>query len=142
MLSTTDVTMSENARILAKNSRSSVAGSGSLNLKQRAEGEFLRKVVAELQPMLHQTMRSRRIFLARDAYGTVMLKSDGLFVHVDFADQEDTFEPVQVLAAEPNLLTLLSDIEAELGAVPDPRASRAAGIVRLARYSLAAAAAA
>jgi hypothetical protein len=142
MLQTTDVRLSENARILAKSSRSSVVRLDPLERNQLAAGEFLRKLVAELQPMLHQAMRSRRIVLARDPYGAVMLKSNGAFVHVDLANRDHTLEPVQVLAAEPNLLAILHRIEAELSSVAGPRAASAASVVRFARYSLAAAAAA
>jgi hypothetical protein len=141
MLQMTDVRLSENARILAKYSRS-VVSLTPLEPKHRAEGEFLRKLVAELQPMLRLAMRSRRIFLARDPHGAVMLKSNGTFVHVDLAHRDHTLEPVQVLAAEPNLLAILHRIEAELSSVAGPRAASAASVVRFARYSLAAAAAA
>ena len=142
MLSRTDATISENARILAIRSRGSSAGKASAHRKQRAEGDFLRKLVVELQPMLRESMRSHRIFLTRDALGAVVLKSDGLFVHVDGADHEASVDPVEVLSAEPNLLTIIDHIEAELVAADDPRAMSAADVVRFARYSLAAAAAA
>jgi hypothetical protein len=48
--------------------------------------------------------------------------------------------PVQVLGAEPNLLTILDHIEAELLAARGSRAASAADVVRLARFSLVAAA--
>jgi hypothetical protein len=47
---------------------------------------------------------------------------------------------VQVLGAEPNLLTILDHIEAELLAARGSRAASAADVVRLARFSLVAAA--
>jgi hypothetical protein len=128
--------MHENARVLAAASRTPIAGETAASVRQRAEGEFLRKVVAGLQPMLRESMRSRRIVLASDAYGVVALKSDGTFVHVDVADQEDPVAPLQVLAAAPSLLTILDRIEAELVAADDPRAKSAAGVIRLARESL------
>jgi hypothetical protein len=128
--------MSENARILAIASRSAVAGESAAEVKRRAQGEFLRKLVAALQPMLRESVRSHRIYLASDAYGAVMLKSDGIFVHVDIADQEDAFDPLEVLSAEPSLLLILDRIEAELIAADDPRATSAADVVRLARHSL------
>jgi hypothetical protein len=136
MLLPIETEMSEDARVLAIASRTPVAGESATDVKQRAEGEFLRKVVAELQPMLRESMRSHRILLASDAYGVVTLKSDGTFVHVDIADQEDALDPLQVLRAEPSLRTILDRIEAELSAADDPRASSAADVVRLARYSL------
>ena len=136
MLLPIEAEMSENARVLAIDSRNPVAGVSAAEVKQRAEGEFLRKMVAALQPMLRESMRSRRIFLASDAYGAVTLKSDGIFVHVDVADQEDALAPLQVLGAEPSLLTILARIEAELVAAGDPRATSAADVVRLARCSL------
>jgi len=141
MLLPLETEMSENARVLATASRTPVEGEGAAEVKQRAEGEFLRKLVAELQPMLRESMRSHRIFLASDAYGVVALKSDGVFVHVGIADQEDALEPLQVLDAEPALLTILDRIEAELVAANDPRATSAADVVRVARYSLGLAAA-
>ena len=133
--------MSENARVLAIASQSPVAGESAAEIKQRAEVEFLRKLVTELQPMLRESMRSHRIFLTSDAYGVVMLKSEGIFVHVGIADQEDTLDPLEVLRAEPRLLLLLARIEAELVAADDPGATRAGDIVRLARNSLEVAAA-
>jgi len=133
--------MSENARVLGHESRTPVEGESAAEVKQRAEGEFLRRLVAKLEPMLRESMRSHRIFLASDAYGVVALKSDGIFVHVDVADQEDFLEPLQVLDAEPSLLMILDRIEAELVAANDPRATSAADVVRLARYSLEVAAA-
>ncbi|MGO8994075.1 MAG: hypothetical protein ACLQVI_12165 [Polyangiaceae bacterium] len=136
MLLPIEIGMSENARVLAVASRTPVAGESAADVKQRAEGEFLRKMVAALQPMLRESMRSRRIFLASDAYGAVTLKSDGIFVHVDVADQEDALDPLQVLGAEPSLLTILDRIEAQLLAADDPRATSAANVVRLARCSL------
>lgn len=136
MLLPIEIGMSENARVLAVASRTPVAGESAADVKQRAEGEFLRKMVAALQPMLRESMRSRRIFLASDAYGAVTLKSDGIFVHVNVADQEDALDPLQVLGAEPSLLTILDRIEAQLLAADDPRATSAANVVRLARCSL------
>ena len=136
MLLPIEAEMSENARVLAIASRTPGPGEMAVDVKQRAEGEFLRKVVAELQPMLRESMRSHRIFLASDAYGVLALKSDGTFVHVDVADQEDALDPLQVLVAEPSLLTILDRIEAELVAADDPRATRAGDLVRLARHSL------
>jgi hypothetical protein len=136
MLLPIETGMSENARILAIASRSAVAGESAAEVKRRAQGEFLRKLVAELQPMLRESVRSHRIYLASDAYGAVMLNSDGIFVHVDIADQEDAFDPLEVLSAEPSLLLILDRIEAELIAADDPRATSAADVVRLARHSL------
>jgi hypothetical protein len=107
-----------------------------VEVRQRAEGEFLRKLVTELQPMLRESMRSHRIRLASDPDGTVALKSDGIFVHVGIADQEDVLVPLQVLQAEPSLVRVLDRIEAELVAADDPRAMRAVDIVRFARDSL------
>ncbi len=130
----------ENARVLALASRTPVDGETTTDVKRRAEGEFLRRLVTELQPMLRESMRSHRIHLASDAYGAVTLKSDGSFVHVDIADQEDAVDPLQVLGAEPSLPTILERIEAELVAADDPRAASAADIVRLARFTLEAAA--
>ena len=141
MLLSLETEMSENARALATTSQTPVEGESAAEVKQRADGEFLRKLVAELQPMLRESMRSHRIFLASDAYGVVALKSDGIFVHVGIADQEDALEPLQVLDAEPNLLTILDRIEAELVAANDARATSAAEVVRLARRSLGIAAA-
>ena len=132
--------MSENARALAIASRAPGEGQSAADAKLRAEGEFLRHVVAQLQPMLRESMRSHRIFLGMDDSGFVLLKSDGVFVHVDVADQEDLLAPLQVLQAEPNLRKILSRVEAELVAACDTCATRAADIVRLARYSLEAAA--
>ena len=86
--------------------------------------------------MLPESMRSHRISLASDTYGVVALKSHGIFVHVGFANQEDALEPLQVLDAEPSLFIILDRIEAELVAANDPRATSAADVVRLARYSL------
>jgi hypothetical protein len=126
----------ENARVLAIASRGPIAGESRVEVRQRAEGEFLRKLVTELQPMLRESMRSHRIRLASDADGTVALKSDGIFVHVGIADQEDVLVPLQVLQAEPSLIRVLDRIEAELVAADDPRAIRAADIVRFARDSL------
>ena len=57
-------------------------------------------------------------------------------MHVDVADQEDALDPLQVLGAEPSLLTILDRIEAQLLAADDPRATSAANVVRLARCSL------
>jgi len=141
MLLPIETEMSENARVLGHESRTPVEGESAAEVKQRAEGEFLRRLVAKLEPMLRESMRSHRIFLASDAYGVVALKSDGIFVHVDVADQEDFLEPLQVLDAEPSLLMILDRIEAELVAANDPRATSAADVVRLARYSLEVAAA-
>jgi len=136
MLLPIETEMSENARVLAVASRSAVAGESAAEVKRRAQGEFLRKLVAELQPMLRESMRSHRIYLASDSYGAVMLKSDGIFVHVGIADQQDAFDPLQVLTAEPSLLVILDRIEAESVAGDDARATSAADIVRLARHSL------
>ncbi len=141
MLLPIETEMSENARVVAYASRTRVEGESAAEVKQRAEGEFLRRLVAKLEPMLRESMRSRRIVLASDAYGVVALKSDGIFVHVGLADQEDALEPSQVLDAEPSLLVVLDRIEAELVAANDPRATSAADVVRLARYSLEVAAA-
>jgi hypothetical protein len=141
MLHPIEAEMSENARVLAIASRSTVGGESAAEVMQRAEGEFLRKLVVELQPMLRESMRSHRIFLASDAYGVVKLKSDGIFVHVDIADQENALDPLQVLRAECSLLVILDRIEAELVAADDPRAASAADVVRLARSSLEVAAA-
>jgi hypothetical protein len=93
-------------------------------------------LVADLQPMLRESMRSHRISVASDPYGVVMLESDGIFVHVGIADQEDVLDALQVLRAEPNLLVILDRIEADLVVANDPRATRAADIVRIARHSL------
>jgi hypothetical protein len=114
-----------------------VTSANALEAQQRAEGEFLRQLVRMLQPMLRESMRSRRIFLAFDAYGGVALTSDGVFVHVGRAYQEDVLNPLQVLRAEPNLMAILRRIEAELVAGGDEPGVSAADIVRLARYSLA-----
>ena len=57
-------------------------------------------------------------------------------LHVGIADQQDAFDPLQVLTAEPSLLVILDRIEAELVAADDPRATRAGDLVRLARHSL------
>jgi hypothetical protein len=131
-----ETVMSENARTVAIARRTSIAGESALDAQQRAEGEFLRKLIAQLQPMLRESMRSHRILLASDAYGTIWLKSDGIFVHVDLADQEDVVDPLQVLRAEPNVMKLLKTIEADLVAAGDEHATRAADIVHLARYAL------
>lgn len=136
MLLPIEAEMSENARVLAIASRSPVAGVSATEVKQRAEGEFLRTLVADLQPMLRESMRSHRISVASDPYGVVMLESDGIFVHVGIADQEDVLDALQVLRAEPNLLVILDRIEADLVVANDPRATRAADIVRIARHSL------
>jgi hypothetical protein len=136
MLLPIETEMSENARVLAMASRTPVPGRSAADVKQRAEGEFLRTLVAKLQPLLRESMRSRRILLASDSYGVVALKSNGIFVHVDIADQEDALVPLQVLDAEPSLVKILERIEAELVAADDPRATRAADVVRLARDSL------
>jgi hypothetical protein len=113
-----------------------VEGESAIDVEQRAAGEFLRKLVGDLQPMLRDSMRSHRIVLAYDSYGSVALESDGTFVHVDIASQRDALVPLQVLRAEPSLLTILNRIEADLVAADDPRATSAADIVRLARHSL------
>ena len=136
MLLPIEVEMSDNARAVATAAQVLVEGEQAAAVKRQAEGEFLRRLVAQLEPMLRESMRSRNIFLASDPYGVVALKSDGIFVHVGFADQEDALEPVQVLDAEPKLLTILDRIEAELIVADDARATSAADIVRLARYSL------
>ena len=136
MLLPIETEMSENARVLATACRTPIEGESAAEVKQRAEGEFLRRLVAKLEPMLRESMRSHRIFLASDAYGVVALKSDGIFVHLGVGDQEDALEPMQVLRAEPSLLMILDRIEAELVAANDPRATSAADVVRLARYSL------
>ena len=65
MLLPIEIGMSENARVLAVASRTPVAGESAADVKQRAEGEFLRKMVAALQPMLRESMRSRRISSVR-----------------------------------------------------------------------------
>ena len=80
-------------------------------------------------------------FITVRVFGVVALKSDGIFVHVGIADQEDALEPLQVLDAEPSLITILDRIEAELVAANDARATSAAEVVRLARRSLGIAAA-
>jgi hypothetical protein len=134
-----EVEMSEYVRILAMVSRMPMGGESIQDVKQRAEGEFLRELVALSQPMLRESMGSHRILLATDAHGVVALKADGIFVHVDRADQEDAIDAAQVLDAEPNLLTILDRLEAELDAVGDLGATSAADIVRLARYSVKAA---
>jgi hypothetical protein len=136
MLLPIEAEMSENARVLAIDSRNPVAGVSAAEVKQRAEDEFLRTLVADLQPMLRESMRSHRISVASDPYGVVMLESDGIFVHVGIADQEDVLDALQVLRAEPNLLVILDRIEADLVVANDPRATRAADIVRIARHSL------
>ena len=136
MLLPSEAERSENARVLAIDSRNPVAGVSAAEVKQRAEGEFLRTLVADLQPMLRESMRSHRISVASDPYGVVMLESDGIFVHVGIADQEDVLDALQVLRAEPNLLVILDRIEADLVVANDPRATRAADIVRIARHSL------
>jgi len=136
MLLPIEAEMSENARVLAIDSRNPVAGVSAAEVKQRAEGEFLRTLVADLQPMLRESMRSHRISVASGPYGVVMLESDGIFVHVGIADQEDVLDALQVLRAEPNLLVILDRIEADLVVANDPRATRAADIVRIARHSL------
>jgi hypothetical protein len=110
-----------------------------VDVKQRAEGTFLRELVDALQPMLRDSIRSHRIFLAADARGTIILESNGVFAHIGTADQHDELEPMQVLRAEPRLFMLLKRIEAELVVAGDARATHAAEIVRLARYSIAAA---
>jgi hypothetical protein len=81
-------------------------------------------------------MRSHRIALTSDAFGVIALKSDGTFVHVDLADQEDSLNPMQVLAAAPSLSTLLDRIEAELDAAADPDARSAAEALGRARRLL------
>lgn len=126
----------DDARKLAAAARTPVKGVSQVEVEQRAQGDFLRKLVERLQPMLRQSMRSHRIFLASDPYGAVELKSNGIFVHVDNADQQDALVPVQVLSTEPNLLTILNRIEAELAAADDARATAAAMIVRHARNAL------
>jgi hypothetical protein len=141
MLLPIETEMFENARVLAHASSTHLAGANAAEVKKRAEGEFLRRLVEKLEPVLRESMRSHRLLLASDAYGVVALKSDGVFVHLGFADQEDALEPSQVLDAEPSLLLILDRIEAELVAANDPRATSAAGVVRLARYSLEVAAA-
>lgn len=141
MLLPIETETSQNARVVATAFRTPVPGESAADVERRAEGEFLRKLVGELQPMLRESMRSRRIVLASDAYGVLTLKSDGIFVHVDIADQEDAIDPWQVLRAEPRLRTILDRIEAELVAADDPGATSAAEVVRLARHSLEVAAA-
>lgn len=128
--------MFENAHTLAVAWRRGVEWKSPLDVRQRAEGEFLRRVVEALQPMLRESMRSHRILLASDPYGVVALESDGSFVHVDIADQQDALDPLEVLCAEASLVTLLNRIEAELVAADTAGATCAADIVRLARYSL------
>ena len=129
----------EHARELVVAARTPIEGDegeSAADVAQRAEGEFLRRMVERLQPMLRQSMRSRRIFLASDPHGTVELKSDGVFVHIGIADQEDELAPMEVLRAEPDLFTVLSRIEAELVAANDASATRAAMMVRDMRQSL------
>lgn len=89
----------------------SVEGESPTETRQRAEGEFLRQLIATLQPMLRDSLRSHRIFLTSDAHGAISLASDGVFVHIDVADQQNALDPAQVLRAEPSLLSLLDRIE-------------------------------
>jgi hypothetical protein len=130
-----EIAMSESVRALSL-AMTPIEDENPLVTRQRAEGEFLRQLVAKLQPMLRDSMRSHRIFLASDTHGTIALESDGIFVHFDIADQQNALDPAQVLCAEPSLLLLLGRIEAELVAADDVRATGAAEIVRLARHSL------
>jgi len=128
--------MSENARALPFATATPGPEGDASDCKRRVEGDLLRRCVAELQPMLHKSMRSHRIALTSDAFGVIALKSDGTFVHVDLADQEDSLNPMQVLAAAPSLSTLLDRIEAELDAAADPDARSAAEALGRARRLL------
>lgn len=132
----TEAEMSERARALSIESRRVVAGESAVDVRQRAEGEFLRALVADLQPMLRESMRSHAIVIESNARGRVALESDGVFVHIDIADQRDAIDPLQVIRAMPSLLVVLLRIEGDLDAANDAGATRAADIVRLARYSL------
>jgi hypothetical protein len=131
--------MSDNALALAASLRTlKLEGDGALELQQRAKGEFLRKLVLDLQPMLRESMRSHCIRLASDGEGTIALKSDGVFVHVGIAGQQDALAAHQVLRAQPSLRSILNCIEDEFLSVGDVQALRAAEIVCLARYLLSA----
>ena len=131
-----EVDVLECARKIAIAARTPVELGAPMDVKRLAECDFLRSLVGHLQPMLRQAMRSHRIVLARDPRGVVALTSDGLLVRVDIADQEDVLTTEEVLSVEPNLLTILDHIEAELLAACDARASKAALLVRGARDAL------
>jgi hypothetical protein len=134
-----EVEMAERARAMVLAAVAPLVWESAADAILRAEGEFLRGVVAALQPMLHDVMRSRRIGLASDGHGEIMLQSDGTFVRVEGAGQQDAVSPLQVVRAEPSLLTLLQHIDTELLAADDPRSGRARDIIRLARHALVAA---
>jgi hypothetical protein len=126
------------AHALSKASHTPIEGQPMVDVKQRAEGKFLRELVDALQPMLRESVRSHQILLGTDPRGTIVLESNGIFAHVGIANQHDELDPMQVLRAEPRLYVLLQRIEAELVTADDVRATHAAEIVRLARYAIAA----
>jgi len=128
--------ISEDVRVLLRATQTPINGEVAAVVKQRAEGEFLEKLLLELKPMLRKSMRSHRIAVASGPYGVVALKSDGIFVQVGTAGQEDLIHPMEVLSVEPDLLTILDRIEAELVDARDTRATSAANVVHLARAAL------
>src|SRR5262249_33092301 len=94
-------------------------------------------LVCEIALPLRNALRSRRIVLGRSAHPPYLaLRSDGAFVHVDEADQEDVLDPLQVVRVNPNLNALLAHVEDELR---DGGEASAARLVNATRRSIEAA---
>lgn len=80
-------------------------------------GSFLRALMSALQPTLQTALRSRQIVLSGTSMPLIALRSDGMFVRVDRAGQEEVQEPVQICRIHPDLARILDAISAELVAV-------------------------
>lgn len=79
--------------------------------------EFLRELMGALRPTLQTVLRSRHIVLSRATLPVIALRSDGMFVRIDRAGQEDTLDPVQICRTYPDLTRVLDAISAEFAAV-------------------------
>ena len=82
----------------------------------RAAG-FLFALTQALKPTLQAALRSRHIVLSGKGLPLIALRSDGVFVRVDRAGQEEAEEPVQICRTYPDLTPVLDAISAELVAV-------------------------
>lgn len=135
-MSTPQTDMHQDLAGLSPNPSSATNANSPISPRRWEEGAFLRQIVDQMQPMLRESMRSRRIVLSSGPRGVVALASDGVFLRLGIGGQEDVLDPVEVIGAASGLPAILDGILAELGAANDAHATTAAAVVRTARRAL------